>query len=339
MAEIRIYGKEDDKAVILKGKINSFKDYQTLKNELFKAYEKKQNKTFTLTSDENFILSFKEQNELFIPNEISEGIWDNKTFRYFKEKLLVYDIQKGIYKVYIKKIKRLPKWKRKENNQFLKEDLESSWNKIYDNITKEISSIDLEKSKANYNRLKTELSKNEEKLNKEKHTKIICNSCLKKDINGKRFMCAECNNYNLCQECEKKLYQKQIHPRDHTLIQVNKALNEENLEKYHNYNNIIGNNNQEFKNVASSFQVELSIINSGENNLQNCYILPIRYGENNITCCPKTIKDDVQRNMLIKTSLLLRLPNDDRGFFEGYFRMFTPDGLPFGNILCVKVLN
>ena len=344
MAELRIFGKEDDKGVILKGKINDFKDYQTLKTELFKAYEKKPIKTITLRNDENFILSFKEdknkeKNELFIPNEISEGIWNNKTFFYFKEKLLVYNIQKATYKFYIKKVKRLPKWERKENNQFLKEDLESSWNKIYDNITKEINSLDLEKSKARYNNMKSELEKNLAHINKEVHTKIICNNCLKKNFNGKRFVCAECNNFNLCQDCEKIFYLKQIHPRDHTLIQVNKALDEENLEKYRNYSNIIGNSNQDFKNVPSSFQTEITIINSGENNLQNCYILPIRYGESNITCFQKIIKDDVPRNLQIKIPLVLRLPNEGRGLFEGYFRMFTPDGLPFGNVLCVKVLN
>ena len=344
MAEFRIFGMEDDKGVILRGKINDYKDYQTLKNELFKAYEKKPIKTITLKNGENFILSFKEdknkeKNELFIPNEISDGIWNNKTFFYFKEKLLVYNIQKAIYKFYIKKVKRLPKWERKENNQFLKEDLESSWNKIYDDITKEINSLDLEKSKAKYNTMKSELEKNLAKINKETHTKTICNNCLRKDFNGKRFICTECNNYNLCQDCEKIFYLKQIHQRDHTLIQVNKALNEENLEKYRNYNNIIGNNNQEFKNMPSSFQTEITVINSGENNLQNCYVLPIRYGENNITCCPKIIKDDVPRNLQTKIPLVLRLPNEGRGFFEGYFRMFTPDGLPFGNVLCVKVLN
>ena len=344
MAEIRIFEKEDDHGVILKGNINTFKDYQNLKDELFKAYAKKPKKTINLKIDENFILSFKDikgkdNNELFIPNEISEGIWDNKTFRYFKEKLQVYDIQKATYKFYIKKVKKLPRWKRKENNQFLKEDLESSWNKIFDNITKEINSLDLEESKANYNRLKSELAKNEEILNKQIHKKIICNNCLNKDFKGKRFICAECDNFNLCQDCEKIFYLKQIHPRDHTLIQVNKALNKENLEKSRNYNNIIGNNNQELKNVPTSFQVDISIINSGENDLQNCYIIPIRYGENNITCYPRIIKEEIQRNMNIKLSLVLRLPNDSRGLFEGYFRMFTPDGLPFGSVLCVKVLN
>ena len=260
-------------------------------------------------------------------------------FRYFKEKLLVYDIQKATYKFYIIKVKRLEPWNQKENNQFLKEFLESSWNKVYDNIIKEIKLSDLVKSNSNYKRLKSELSKNEEKLNKEMHKKIICNNCLKKDFNGKRFICAECNNYNLCQDCEKIFYLKQIHQRDHTLIQVNKSLKEEILEKFHNYNNIIGNNNQEFKNVPSSFPIEISIINSGENDLKNCYILPIRYGENNISCNPKIIKDEVQRNMLMKIPLVLRLPSDNRGFFEGYFRMFSPDGLPFGSILYVKVLN
>ena len=343
MAEFRIFGNKEEKTVLFRGKIHDYKDYQKLKDDLIKALNTKPSRTISLKNNENFILCFKENkkenNELFVPKEISQGIWNNKTFEIFKEKLLVHDIQKATYKLYINKVKKLPKTPVENFKQLLKDNLESNWNQIYNNITKEIKTLDLEKSKTNYNRLKSELAKNEEKLNKEVHKKIICNNCLEKDFNGKRFICAQCDNYNLCQDCEKIFYLKQIHNRDHTLIQVNKSLNEDNLEKLHNYNNILRNNNPKLNNVPSIFTTEISIINSGENDLKNCYILPIRYGENNITCSPRIIENEVQRNISIEILLILRLPNESRGFFEGYFRMFTPEGLPFGSVLCVKVFN
>ena len=104
----------------------------------------------------------------------------------------------------------------------------------------------------------------------------------------------------MCQDCEKLFYKKQIHPRDHTLIQVNKAFNTDNKNNLNKYNNIIGNNNQEFKNVPLSFQLEISVINIGENDLNNCYILPVRYGEDFLSCRPKVIKEEVERNMTVK---------------------------------------
>ena len=73
--------------------------------------------------------------------------------------------------------------------------------------------------------------------------------------------------------------------------------------------------------------------------LKNCYILPVRFGDEYLTCNPKIITDEIQRNMSLKVILVVRVPQNNKGYFEGYFRMFTPGGLPFGNVLCVKVLN
>ena len=144
---------------------------------------------------------------------------------------------------------------------------------------------------------------------------------------------------NICQECEKEIYHKQIHQRNHTLIQINKALNDEIIDNLSNYSNIIVNNNQEFKSVPSSFQIEINIINNGENNLKDCYILPVRFGPGYLSCQTKVIKDEVQRNMPVKISIIVRVPHNNKGNFEGYFRMFTPNGLPFGNVLYIKVSN
>ena len=44
------------------------------------------------------------------------------------------------------------------------------------------------------------------------------------------------------------------------------------------------------------------------------------------------IDEDAQRNMKVKLFPKIRLPHENTGYFEGYFRMFTPEGFPFGNV-------
>ena len=337
MATFKIFGSKEDKAVLLKGKINDFKDYKELKDKIIDASRNSKLKQQKIKERENFVLNFMEdkKSNSYIPEDLTKGIWDNKTFSYFKEKLNLRGIQNGAYKFNIEKVQRLPKWKRKENHEILNEALDASWGPINEDIINSVTLNKLEESKVIYNKKKEQLRNNEEKLNNEEHENVVCNNCFKKDFHGKRFICSECNNYNLCQECEKIFYQKQIHNREHTLIQVNKSLTDQLFK----YNNIIGNNNQEFKNIPSSFQLEISIINSGENDLKNCYILPVRFGDEYLTCNPKIVNDEVQRNMSLKIVLVVRVPQKNKGYFEGYFRMFTPNGMPFGNVLCVKVLN
>ena len=341
MATFKTYGKKEDKYVIAKGKFSDFQNYNELKQKIIAGSHNPQNKGNKLEARDKFILAFDQgKGDLYIPDELKKvgGIWHNPSFKFFKEKLAFRDINAS-YKFIVKKVDRFPVLKIKENHEFLDEALEKYWKPIHDDIISGISLDKFEESKLAYKKLKKELEKNEEKINKEIHNKVICNNCFKRDIKGKRFICAECNNYNLCQECEKLCKEKQIHPREHTLIQVNKALNDVKIDNLYKYSNIIGNNNQEFKNVPAAFQLETSIINNGENDLKDCYILPVRYGDNYLTCGPKVIEDEVERNMAITMSLIVRLPQDNKGYFEGYFRMFTPHGLPFGDVLYIKVLN
>ena len=338
MAEFKIFG-EGNKQTLLKGHFSDFKDYNELKRKLIDKNSKK----MKMKEKDLFILTFdddknKKDEKIYIPNDLKEGIWNNQTFKFLKEKLSLRGIHDAKYRFIIKKVDKLPKWKKKENHECLKEALDSSWKPIHADIVSGVSLIKLEESKINYKKMKEKLEKCEKKLNKIVHKNIVCNNCFENDFKGKRFICAECNNYNLCQECEKLCYQNQIHPRHHTLIQINKSLNDEGENNLYKYNNVIGNNNQEFKNVPTSFQLEISVINNGENDLNNCYILPVRYGEEFLSCNPKIIKEEVQRNMAIKIILVIRVPNN-KGYYEGYFRMFTPNGLPFGNVLFVKVLN
>ena len=335
MASFKIRpGKVADK-VCLRGPFRDYPDYQTLKNKIIDR--SKNCEKYRLKESDNFILVF-ENDKYFIPPQLQKerAIGNQKSYKYFTEQLILRGIKDACYIFYVEKTKRPFKWKEKENCVLLKEALDNSWTPIYNDINKEVNLGKLEESQDNYKKMKDELKKNEQIINKETHKNIICNNCFENNIKGKRFICAECNNYNLCQECEKIFYQKQIHDREHTLIQVNKALNEE--DNIYKYNNIIGNTNQVFKNVPLSFPIEFSVVNCGKEDLQDCYILPVRYGEEYLSCIPKKISDSVIRNISIKINLVVRVPKN-KGYFEGYFRMFTPSGLPFGNTLCVKVLN
>ena len=331
----KILPSKDKRQVLVKGIFTEYPDYQKLKNRIIDASDKV--KGFKISEKDNFKLIFVEENDdFYIPSQLKNGvgIGNQKSYNYFTEKLVLRGIKGKCYKFYVEKMKRPYKFKEKENSVFMKEALDASWQPIYDNIIKDVNLSKLEESQVEYNKMKEQLKKNEEKIKKEVHKNIICNNCFKNNIKGKRFVCAECNNYNLCQDCEKIYYQKQIHQREHTLIQVNKALDDD----INKYNNVIGNTTQIYKNVPSSFPIEFSVVNSGENDLKDCYILPVRYGEEYLSCSPKKITDSVIRNMPIKINLVVRVP-DEKGYFEGYFRMFTPNGLPFGNTLCIKVLN
>lgn len=335
LPSFKILPSKDKKQVLVKGVFSEYPDYQKLKNRIIDASDKV--KGFKIKENDNFKLIFVEENDdFYIPSQLKNGvgIGNQKSYNYFTEKLVLRGIKGKCYKFYVEKMKRPYKFKEKENSVFMKEALDASWLPIYDNIIKDVNLSKLEESQVEYNKMKEQLKKNEEKINKEVHKNIICNNCFKNNIKGKRFVCAECNNYNLCQDCEKIYYQKQIHQREHTLIQVNKALDDD----INKYNNVIGNTTQIYKNVPSSFPIEFSVVNSGENDLKDCYILPVRYGEEYLSCSPKKITDSVIRNMPIKINLVVRVP-DEKGYFEGYFRMFTPNGLPFGNTLCIKVLN
>ena len=341
MANIKILNGKEDKMVLFKANINDIGDYnKDLRSKIIdKSHLNNKNKN-SLRENDTFILSFCEDKDkdLYIPDEVHEGIWNNQTFQYFKDKLIAHKIKEVTYKFYINKLPgKYPKWKKKEYNEFLKGALIQKWEKIYNKLNNELSSVRLEESLSIYNKTKEEMDNLEKKLQEVKHTNIICNNCYKADFTGKRFMCALCSNYNLCQECEKNFYQKSIHPREHTLIQINKNI-EESYD-ISNYSNIISNKEQIFKNVPPCFISEFTVVNSGDNELKGCYIMPVKMGDNYLSCTTKVINESIQRNNPIKIKLVVKIPDEATGYYEGFFRMFTPYGLPFGEVIHIKVLN
>ena len=334
--------KKETKVIIQKKKFDDYQKFQELKDEIIGQCKKKGFENI-LSTKHNFILRYikDEKSNAYFPDDLNNMIFNNATMDYLKEKLSLREIKGELYKFQIEKVDKMPKWKRKEYHKLLESALEKQWKPICDEIKREVGLDELEKSQDEYNKKKNELIENEKKINKE-HTNIICNNCFKKNIKGKRFVCAECFNYNLCQNCEKIYYKRQIHDRKHVLIQVNKPLlgDENNILKY---DNIISNNNQEIKIDSSDieeskvFPFGIEIANSGENNLEDCYILPVRYGEDYLRCEKVKINESIERNYSEKIKMMIILPNSDKKYYEGYFRMFTPSGLPFGQVIFIKV--
>jgi hypothetical protein len=50
------------------------------------------------------------------------------------------------------------------------------------------------------------------------HQGIVCNNCQKNNICGMRFKCFTCQNYNICEDCER--YLSYIHDNSHFFLRI-----------------------------------------------------------------------------------------------------------------------
>ena len=255
MSTFKIYEAKDSKIVQSKGSFKDFKTYNDLKATL-------------KSSPHNFKLVFVDGT--FIPQEVSEGIWDNDTYRFFIRKLNSHGVENGKYRFYIQEVSSLPKWQKKTDKELLDENLKKHWSSTMNDILNELNMMKLEESKKSFDKIKEEYSKSEENLKSINHQNIICCNCLNKDFSGKRFICSECDNFNLCQDCEKISHEKEIHSREHVFIQINKNL-EDDISKY---NNVIWKYCKEFTGVEQTFKLEFTVVNNGEKDFQNPVSLP-----------------------------------------------------------------
>lgn len=103
----------------------------------------------------------------------------------------------------------------KKNNELIKEcnNLKkeiNEYNEENSNLKKEIDELNKENNdlKDVINKLEKEKTKNKEQINiienskcETIHHNIECNKCNIISIKGFRYICSECNNYNICQQC------------------------------------------------------------------------------------------------------------------------------------------
>ena len=76
--------------------------------------------------------------------------------------------------------------------------------------------------------------------------------------------------------------------------------------------------------------------------MKNCYITYINFNGNYLWCEKFIIKDNFERNNTIEAIIKMNFKdqnNNKNGMFEGHLRMFNQNGVPFGDVLKIRVKN
>ena len=164
------------------------------------------------------------------------------------------------------------------------------------------------------------------------HENIQCNNCNENNIIGKRFICSECNNFNLCENCEKL----NNHNKEHCLIQINKEIIDKN--NYFEYQNLICENERIYNFNLNNFQenYEIKIINIGENDLKNCIFMPISYRKNYLIGKKYSFDKSFKKGETKTINIKIKNIPDKNGIYYSKWRMFTSYGIPFGQVLYMK---
>lgn len=307
----------------------SFNNYNEIKKIIFKHSENKAYDKYRLKEKDLFVLKFEEIN---IP-EIDNRIWDDDSFRILCSYVKDNQIEK--LKLIIKKVKKYPSQPTPppKYDIFLQDALLSTWESTKKDIKEDLSENSLNDRKRVY--LQEKKDNNiiiEDNFIKELNINIICNNCLYSNFSGARYICAECNNFNLCEYCQEKA--RLSHNKDHTFIRFNNPV-VNNIEKY---NCIISPNKMLLNKKYEPFEVGIDIMNNGEEALQECFLSPIRFGEKYFGCLKTTIIDECKNGEKIHLNVFMKFDDSNqKNLYEGYFRLMTKEGIPFGDILYIQV--
>ncbi len=170
----------------------------------------------------------------------------------------------------------------------------------------------------------------------DKHINVICHNCLSSNFTGIRYVCCECDNFNLCQSCKEN--SNIVHNKDHAFVQINKPVknNIQNYKSLFRPNKILLSNNKE------PFNITFEINNKGTHSLKGCYFSSIKTSKDHLICKKETIKEDVRKDQKIRMELVIDFNDNDEDdtldVYEGFFRLFTDEGIPFGDVLYVQVV-
>ena len=326
----KVVYKEMPNTVVFKEDIMKFDNYDKLKERIF---EKSSNKNFTkikVTERDKFILKIEDYDSAGLTS-----IWNIDTYTYFLDKIKK-DLPKKL-KLIIVKVDEYPVWNKPRYDKILKESLNSAWNLTKKEIKEELTEKYLDDGKRFFSQEKRENDPNlVEELYMGLHSNVVCNNCLTSNFSGVRYICAECDNFNLCEYCQKNA--QVSHKSEHTFLKLNSPI----LVEIQKYNSLFSPKNQLLKTKEEPFEVKIDIINNGEKNLKGCFISPIRFGNKYLGCLKKTILEECNKGEKISLDVLVKFEDEDEedeslNVYEGYFRLMTQEGIPFGDIFNIKV--
>ena len=224
----------------------------------------------------------------------------------------------------------------------IKEIVNNKMKNLEENITQDI-----------FQSIKTQLSKNEQNILNEKNSnKIIhiykCNNCGKENIEGIRYKCTNCPDYNLCEKCESN----SEHIPSHILLKIRRPIQDKNLNykiKNFTYKNSVFNYSINEKTFIFSFSDkendnlvrQISLTNSGFEEWQS---------GNVFKCLPDSelkgkdykIEQGLNINETINIEIIFQDFKKDLNTFKDeydvYYQMFNGNEEAFGNITHFKVI-
>ena len=347
----KIYFKEykdkNEKVVLTKGNLfNS--NWNTLKKKIIECSQNPffQSNNLVVKDNDKFILEIEDSENKFNKSKL-KSIFDERTFNYFIEKLNEYldknkevkDLKIKFFLDILKNGEDYPKLKLELQNYdiCLKDSLENIWQIEKNKIKNKLSKSELAKTENNFlNKNLKEYEKKEFYSNK--NNNIVCNNCLTINFFGHRYICAYCDNFNLCSKC----YNLGNHNPEHNFILFKKPIQNKEENDINKYDNKISPNYFIFKDKDKPFEINFKLVNTGEKDLNNCYIGYIKFDKNHLICKKYVIDKKLDQNSQEEIKLEINFDDIDNincNTFEGHFRMFNEYGIPFGDILKIKVIN
>ena len=317
--------KEEPTKILFRGQLSEFPNFEKLKEEIIKSIRKKAK---NITSKDKYILFF----EGFQLTEL-KSVWDSNTYKYFYDRIKSNPPES--IKFLLEKVTEYPPPpKFPEYATILKNSLKSKLDSTIKKIENELTENYLHNGERKFILEKKEKEKTEDLFN-DLHVNIICNRCLNPNFSGSRYICAECNNYNLCENCQEK--SRITHNPEHTFIRLDIP----NLIDIQKYNCLLSPNKLSLKKPHEPFEIKIKVKNNGEEDIERCFISPIRFGKNYLGCLKKTITKETQNGGEIDFDILIKFEDDDENEikeeYEGYFRFMTEEGIPFGDILYIQL--
>jgi hypothetical protein len=329
--QIKFIHKSAPNTIIFKSYLSELTSFDLLKKKIIE-------KSKTLKN----IGVFSENDKLFLEIEGYQidslnGIWNQETFRYFFE--IIQKDPPLKLKLVISKIDKEPIFKKPKYLTVFKESLKSAWASTKKEIENELTEKYLNEGKRYFDKdiKENELELNEELFNK-LHVNVICNNCFTSNFNGARYMCCECDNFNLCEFCQKNAHI--AHKPEHTFIKFNTPV-EQDIQKY---NCIFSPNKILLKQKLDPFELDITIINNGEIDLKGCFFSSIRFGNKYLGCIKQSIVEKCEKGGKVTLkNVIIKFDEDEleeniNNIYEGYFRLMTIEGVPFGDIFYIKFI-
>ena len=327
--DIKILYKPFASKTILKDNLFKIENFAALTTKIITKTKKYEDEiTNGVKEGDKFILKLEEK--------ISgiDSIFDDRTLEFLRSKISEDQIQ--FLTADIIKVDKYPEWKPPQIFKIFNESLEKESKKVLEGIKKDLILEELENGNRVYLKEKKEENELSEDNFRECHICIFCNNCQRGNFFGFRYVCAECNNYNLCEQC----YSNEIytHDKEHVFIRIKNPIHVD----LNNYSSIFSPNRKYELRKLEIFDIKIDIINNGINDLKNCFISPIRFGKEYLGCVRKTITDDVKAGEKTSVEVCITFDEDyldDQKLkqYKGYYRLMTEHGIPFGDVLYLEL--